>query len=116
MQRYFCGFDSRYINRAALIVNDGQRVEAGDYLAGDIVCELDSSALVESELNQQIKVTAALASREKAETNGLIQESTNEKFMAAAKLAETLAGLDLKAYTAVGIKGAGVSRRTMDVK
>ncbi len=85
-----------------VLVKDGQRVKSGDYLAGDVVCELDSSTLVESELSQQIKVTGARASLEKAEKNLEIQRTTNEKFMAAARLAEKLAKLDLVKYTAKG--------------
>lgn len=85
-----------------VLVTDGQKVKSGDYLAGDVVCELDSSTLVESELSQQIKVTGARASLEKAEKNLEIQRTTNEKFNAAAKLAEKLASLDLRKYTAEG--------------
>lgn len=82
-----------------LLVYDGQNVRAGDYLAGDVVCELDSSTLVESELSQKIKVTGAEASLEKADTNLKIQQTTNDKLMAAAKLAEKLAELDFNKYT-----------------
>lgn len=85
-----------------VLVRDGQRVKSGDYLAGDLVCELDSSTLVESELSQQIKVTSARANLEKAEKNLEIQRTTNEKFNAAAELAKKLADLDLEKYTAKG--------------
>ncbi len=85
-----------------VLVRDGQRVRKGDYLVGDVVCELDSSALVESEMSQQIKVTSARAALETAETNLQIQRTTNEKLMAAARLAEDLAQLDLEKYLAEG--------------
>ncbi len=85
-----------------LLVKDRQKVRAGDILAGDVVCELDSSTMVDSELSQQIKVTGARAKLETAETNLEIQKTTNEKFIAAAKLAERLDELDLAKYTAVG--------------
>jgi len=85
-----------------LLVTPGQRIKAGDFLAGDVVCELDSSTLIESELKQQIQVTGAHASLEKAANNLKIQITTNEKFMAAAKLAKVLAVLDLNTYTFEG--------------
>lgn len=85
-----------------LLVKNGQRIKAGDLLAGDIVCELDSSTLIESELKQQIQVTGAQASLEKSANNLKIQQTTNEKFMAAAELAKDLAELDEKTYTSEG--------------
>jgi len=87
---------------ARLLVKDGQHVDAGDFLAGDVVCELDSSTLVESELKQQIQVTGAEASLEKADNNLKIQETTNAKFLAAALLAMDLAKLDEITYTSEG--------------
>ena len=85
-----------------LLVEQGQRIKVGDFLAGDVACELDSSTLIESELKQQIRVTGAQASLEKAANNLTIQITTNEKFMAAAKLAKVLAELDEKTYTSEG--------------
>ena len=85
-----------------MLVEDGQRVTAGEYLAGDVVCELDSSTLVESAMTQQIKVTGALADLEKADTDLKIQMTTNEKFLKEAELAEALAKLDLATYTSQG--------------
>jgi len=85
-----------------ILVEDRQMVQEGDYLAGDVVCELDSSSLVDSELAQQIRVTGARATLETAETNLKIQATTNDKLIAAAKLAEELAELDLNKYTAEG--------------
>ncbi len=85
-----------------VLVKDRQQVKAGDYLAGDMVCELDSSSLEEAEKQQQITVTMAGAALKTAETNLKIQETTNESFLAQAKLAEELADLDLEKYTADG--------------
>jgi HlyD family secretion protein len=85
-----------------LLVEQGQHIMAGDFLAGDLVCELDSSTLIESELKQQIRVTGAQASLEKAANNLKIQFTTNEKYMAAAELAKDLAELDEKTYTSEG--------------
>lgn len=85
-----------------LLVEHGQHVEAGDYLAGDVLCELDSSTLVEDAMTQQIKVTGALSDLEKAQTDLQIQKTTNEKLLQAAELAEALAKLDLVTYTAEG--------------
>jgi HlyD family secretion protein len=95
-------FDIALGGFAQLLVEDGQRVTAGEYLAGDVVCELDSSTLVESAMTQQIKVTGALADLEKADTDLKIQMTTNEKFLKAAELAEALAKLDLTTYTSQG--------------
>jgi len=95
-------YDIRFGQWTQLLVNDRQRVRAGDFIAGDVVCELDSSSMVDSELAQQIKVTGARAALETAETNLEIQRTTNEKFIAAARLAEQLAQLDLEKYTAEG--------------
>jgi HlyD family secretion protein len=85
-----------------VLVKDRQQVKTGDYLAGDMVCELDSSSLEEAEKQQQITVTMAGADLKKAETNLQIQETTNESFLANAKLAEELAELDFEKYTAEG--------------
>ncbi len=85
-----------------VLVKDRQKVREGDILAGDVVCELDSSSMVDSELAQQIKVTGARAKLETAATNLEIQKTTNEKFIAEARLAEQLAQLDLASYIARG--------------
>ncbi len=93
-----------------ILVKDRQQVKTGDYLAGDMVCELDSSSLEEAEKQQQITVTMAGADLKKAETNLKIQDTTNESFLAQAKLAEELAQLDLEKYTADG----GEYQQTVD--
>lgn len=82
-----------------LLVKDRQQVRKGDFLAGDVCCELDSSTLVEKEKEQQIKVTTARANLEKAQKDIEIQLTTNESNVAKARLAEDLAGLSLISYT-----------------
>ena len=85
-----------------VLVKDRQQIKKGEFLAGDMVCELDSSSLEEAEKQQQITVTMAGADLKKAETNLKIQETTNESFLAQAKLAEDLAVLALESYTGEG--------------
>ncbi|MCP4174399.1 MAG: HlyD family efflux transporter periplasmic adaptor subunit [Fuerstiella sp.] len=87
-----------------ILVKDRQQIKAGDYLAGDMVCELDSSSLEEAEKQQQITVTMAGADLKKAETNLKIQETTNESVLAQAKLNEELAQLTLEEYASEGGK------------
>ncbi|MCA9085230.1 MAG: HlyD family efflux transporter periplasmic adaptor subunit [Planctomycetaceae bacterium] len=83
-----------------VLAENGARVRKGDYIAGDVVCELDSSSLVENEKQQQINVTTARADLEKASKNLEIQQTTNESVLAQARLAEKLAKLDLDKYMA----------------
>ncbi len=85
-----------------LLVKDRQKVRKGDFLAGDVCCELDSSTLVEKDKEQQIKVTTARANLEKALKDIEIQLTTNESTVAKARLAEDLAGLSLISYTSDG--------------
>jgi HlyD family secretion protein len=85
-----------------LLVKDRQKVRKGDFLAGDVCCELDSSTLVEKDKEQQIKVTTARANLEKAGKDIEIQETTNESNVAKARLAEDLAQLSLVSYTSEG--------------
>lgn len=85
-----------------LLIEDRGQVAKGDYIAGDMLCELDSSILTDKEKQQQIDVTTARADLEKAEKNLEIQKSTNESLTAQAELAEKLADLDFKMYTADG--------------
>ncbi|MFO1002592.1 MAG: efflux RND transporter periplasmic adaptor subunit [Planctomycetaceae bacterium] len=85
-----------------MLVKDRQKVRKGDFIAGDVCCELDSSTLVEKEKEQQIKNTTAAANLEKAGKDIEIQETTNESNVAKAKLAEELAALDLASYTSLG--------------
>ncbi len=85
-----------------MLVKDRQKVRKGDFIAGDVCCELDSSTLVEKEKEQQIKNTTAAANLEKAGKDIEIQETTNESNVAKAKLAEELATLDLASYTSLG--------------
>lgn len=81
-----------------VLVEPGDRVRSGDYLAGDVVCELDSSSLVEKEKQQQIAVTQAAADLEKGRKNVEIQINQNQSDLAAAKLNLDLARLDLKKF------------------
>ncbi|MCR9198455.1 MAG: HlyD family efflux transporter periplasmic adaptor subunit [Planctomycetaceae bacterium] len=85
-----------------ILVEDRAEVKAGDYLAGDVLCELDSSALEEKEKQQQIDVTSARATVEKSQKSIEIQETTNESLLAQARLAEKLAKMDLDKYTLEG--------------
>ncbi len=85
-----------------MLVEDRQAIKKGEYIAGDMLCELDSSALNDKEKQQQIDVTTARADLEKAIKSLEIQESTNESNQAAAELAEELAQLDLEKYMAEG--------------
>ncbi|MCA9051731.1 MAG: HlyD family efflux transporter periplasmic adaptor subunit, partial [Planctomycetaceae bacterium] len=85
-----------------VLAENGARVRKFDYIAGDVVCELDSSLLVEKEKQQQITVTTSRADLEKAGKNLEIQKTTNESILAQARLAEKLAKLDLEQYTAPG--------------
>ena len=85
-----------------VVVRDGDVVREGDYLGGDIVCDLDSSTLVDEERQQQIVATQARAEVEKGEKNVEIQVTTNKSTLAAARLSEKLAHLDLDKYTAEG--------------
>ena len=85
-----------------ILVKDRQAVRRFDYISGDVVCELDSSTLVEKEKEQQIKVTTARATVEKSEINIEIQETTNASAVGTARSKEKLADLDLNKYKAPG--------------
>ncbi|QDT63509.1 efflux RND transporter periplasmic adaptor subunit [Calycomorphotria hydatis] len=65
---------------------------------GELVCELDVSALREKEKEQRISITQAQADVTKSHENLEIQERKNESDIAAANLAMELAELDLKKY------------------
>lgn len=65
---------------------------------GDVLCELDSSTLEEKEKQQQILLTQADADLKKSIENVEIQKRQNESDQAAARLAETLANLDLESF------------------
>lgn len=75
------------------IVPEGKRVEEGE-----LVCELDSSSLVEKYKQQQIKLTTADAARNKAENDVKIQIQQNASDIAAANLNIELADLDLTKF------------------
>ncbi len=71
------------------IVPEGTQVEAGD-----VVCELDASALIEQREKQEIAVTQAKGELDKAKENLLIQKTQNDSNLSAATLKNTLAQLD----------------------
>ena len=75
------------------IVPEGTQVKEGDLLV-----ELDSSALIETEKQQVIAVTQAEAALTKATESLAIQERQNESDVAAAELALLLAELDLEKW------------------
>jgi len=87
------------------IVPEGTMVKAGD-----LVCELDSSALVDKEKQQQIQVTQAEAELKQAEENVAIQKTQNESDKSAAQLELTLAELDLNKFL------EGESQRDLNLK
>ena len=80
------------------LVEPGDEVKAGENLAGDLVCELDSSMLTDKEKQQQILVTQSEADLKKGEENVAIQKTQNESDIAAGKLAVELAALDLEKF------------------
>jgi HlyD family secretion protein len=81
-----------------LSVEIGDRVKVGEYLAADVVCELDSADYREKAKQQQIELTQAIAALQQASDNVEIQRAQNESDIAAAELAIELAGLSLTEY------------------
>lgn len=75
------------------IVPQGKLVQAGDLL-----CELDSLALVEKAKQQKIDLTQADAALANAKQQFDIQKTQNESDISAAKLKLDLAGLDLRKF------------------
>jgi HlyD family secretion protein len=75
------------------IVPEGTHVKQGD-----LVVELDSSALVDRETTQKIAVTTAQSNLRTAEENVEIQKTQNASDIAAAKLKLDLALIDLEKY------------------
>ncbi len=74
-------------------------VPEGTYVQeGDIVCELDSSALEEKARQQEIDVTKADAAFSAAKENLEIQKNQNDSDIAIATLTLELAKLDLQKY------------------
>lgn len=66
--------------------------------AGEVVCELDSSTLVDKAKSQEISVTIAESAETEASQGVKITETTNQSLIAAADLALKLAELDLEKY------------------
>ena len=87
------------------IVPEGTMVKAGE-----LVCELDSSLLVDKQKQQQIQVTQAEAELKQAFENVEIQKTQNDSDNSAAQLALALAKLDLKKFK------EGESQRDLNVK
>lgn len=77
------------------LVPEGTKVEEGE-----LVCELDSSVLIEDLTEDKLQLTEARAALEQAEKSLEIQKRQNESDIAAAKLAWELAELDYEKYTA----------------
>jgi len=75
------------------IVPEGSAVKAGD-----LVCELDSSALSDKETQQEILVVQAKAMLEQASEDLAIQKTQNDSDLAAARLKFELAKLDLEKF------------------
>lgn len=81
-----------------VLVSKGDEVKAGQILAGDVVCELDSSSLVTQEQTQQIIVNQAIADKRKTDENIAIQIKQNESDVGAAQLLLDVAKLTLKSF------------------
>lgn len=75
------------------IVPEGTQVKEGD-----LVCELDASALSDKATQQRINVTQAEAALKQAEKEIEIQETLNASNIEAAELAHDLAKIDLKKF------------------
>ena len=75
------------------IVSEGTLVKAGE-----VVCQLDSSAMAEKAKQQEITVAQADAALTQARENLAIQKTQNESDIAAAVLKLELARLDLKKF------------------
>jgi HlyD family secretion protein len=75
------------------IVPEGTQVKEGD-----LVCELDASALVDKATQQEISVTQAEAALQQAEKEVEIQDAVNKSSIEAAILAYDLAEIDLKKF------------------
>jgi HlyD family secretion protein len=75
------------------IVPEGTKVKKGD-----VVCELDASAIDEKLRQQSITLTTAESAMTTAEENLRIQENQNASDIAAAELANELARLDEEKY------------------
>ena len=81
-----------------VLVAEGQPVKSGDQLVGDVVCELDSSGMIDRERQQRIKVTQARATLERAMKNADMQKIANDSNSALAVLNRDLAKLDLTKF------------------
>ena len=75
-----------------------EEVKKEHMLAGDLICELDSSEMREQIKQQQIQLTQSEAALAQSIENLEIQKTQNESDIANAELQLTLAELDLKKY------------------
>jgi len=83
------------------LVPEGTHVKAGD-----VVCGLDATALVEKGIQQRIAVSSAEASFVKASQNFEIQASQNQSDIATAKQKLEFAQQDVKKYPSRDVSGA----------
>jgi HlyD family secretion protein len=81
-----------------VLVEEGDTVKTKEYLAGDVVCELDSSVFEDKHREQRITITKAEGELKKDRTNVQSQMNQNESDIAAAVLAKKLAELDLNKF------------------
>ena len=81
-----------------VLVKVGDSVKTKDYLAGDVVCELDSSVFEDKLREQRITITKADGELKKSRTNVQTQIIQNESQIAAAVLAKQLGKLDLDKF------------------
>lgn len=75
------------------LMEEGKIVEAGD-----LICELDATSMVEKRISQEITVQNAEASLVKATQNLEIQKSKNESDIAKAQRTRSFAEIDSKKY------------------
>lgn len=81
-----------------MLVKVDDHVEIGHRISGDVVCELEASALEDKEKQQKISVTQAEASLQKSRKDVEIQRTQNRSDISKAKLDLDLAELDLKKF------------------
>lgn len=90
-----------------VLVSLGETVDKGDYLAGDVCCELDASVFEDNLREQQIAITKAEGEVKKEWSNVETQINQNESDIAKAQLDRDLARLDLEKY----LKGEALQER-----
>lgn len=83
---------------ARMLVKEGDSVKKGDFLAGDVVCELDMSVFEDKLREQRIALTKAEGNLTKSRSNVETQVNQNESDMAQAELDRELSKLDLEKF------------------